>query len=100
MYKFGGVQRNLEIQPWREVLAGFILQCPDIVYSLNGVRPWQLVNDKNRCWYAILPAETRIAFCRQIGARNVFHPQDGTIRHRSDDHVVEFRRVYQPALDI
>src|SRR4029077_6030656 len=60
----------------------------------------ELINDEYGSRDAVFAAETCIAFPGKFGARDVLHSEDGSVRERADDHILEFRRVYEATLGV
>src|SRR6476661_2165976 len=71
-----------------------------ILRSLNRVGAWELINDENGGGDAVLTTEAGITLTGKLGARDILHSQDRAVRKCADDHVFEFRRVGEPALNI
>ena len=95
-----GVKRDPVLQSGRKGFACFIQQVTDFFHRLDRVGARQLVDDQHGCRNTVFAAEAGIRLTRQFGAGDVLHSQNGSVRKRADDHVLEFSSVCKAPLHV
>src|SRR6185369_12903794 len=87
-------------QSGRKIFGGTFEELAHASRGLNGIGSGELINDEQRCGDAVLSSEARVTLAGEFGARDVLHPEDGSIRVGSHDHVCELGRLRETAFDV